>query len=288
MSDIRKKAMIVKLRMSRWGATKTDVILGQRVAKSQDAKIGTVKTIKLLMPEFNSAFHRLNNICRFARKEHNIMTFPGLSKGESILSGKMFIRYTTVLTGLQSEFYSAVNTFRDTYPEIKRMAPERMGKMYKETDFPAVNEIANYYTFDIDRIPMPTTDDWRMDDVSEEKLEEMKVDVEEQLRIVYNNCHMEVYSRMAEILGRLSDQAKSYKGGHAPGGGLRQALFDDLAEISNVLPLLNMEDDPVINMIASRIKTDILPVEPEDIRKNSDLRDQIAKLTDDLLEKVKK
>ena len=127
-----------------------------------------------------------------------------------------------------------------------------------------------------------------MDGVGKKELEEMKEEVEEQLKIVYNNCHMEVYSRMADILGRLSDQAKTYKGGHAPGGGLRQALFDDLKEISNVLPLLNMEDDPVINMIAAKIKTDILPNEPEDIRKNSDLRNQIAKLTDGLLEKVKK
>ena len=287
MTNIRSKAMIVKLHMKRWGATKTDVVLGQRVAKSQDAKSGTVKTIKMLMPEFNAAFHRLNNICRFARKEHNSMTLPGMSNGESILTGKMYIRYTTVLSGLRSEFYSAVNVFCETYPEIKRMAPDRMGKMYKETDFPAVNEIAGHYEFIIDHLPMPTIKDWRMDGIGEKELKEMKDEVEEKLKIVYNNCHMEVYSRMAEILGRLSEQAKSYKGGGG-GGGLSQALFDDLKEISDVLPLLNMEDDPVINMIAAKIKSDILPIEPEDIRKNSELRDQIAKLTDGLLEKVKK
>ncbi len=285
MNSIKHKAMIAQLSINRWGATKTDRTLGARVEKSQDASVGTVRAIKQLMPDFSAPFHRLNNVTQFARIEHNKMTLPGTARNQRVLVGKMFLRHTTVMDGLRSEFYLAANNFFEVYPEIKRNAPDRMGKMYRAEDFPSVSEIVHKYTFDVFISPMPETTDWRIDGVGDTEIKRLTKEVEENLQIQYNNCHMEVYARMAKILERLSAQAKSYSGA---GAGLQQSLFNDLKEISEVLPLLNIDNDPVINSIAETIRIDIAPIEPHDIRHNEELRNQIAKLSDTLLEKVTK
>jgi hypothetical protein len=286
MSNINQKAMLIRLHIRRWGGVKTDRQLSRKVEISQHAEAGTVRTVKELIPRFNTEFHLIDQIAQHARLENKAMTFPGFQDGERILTGKMFFRHSNIMGALKEAFNKATNRLVEAYPEIYRQAPERMAGMYKASDFPPVDQIASRFAFEIRRGPMPSTRDWRLDDVGQDQIDEWKIEVEKELKDTYNECHMEVYSRMADALKRLSTQAKAYKAHKPNGNTLSDAMFDDLKQMAEILPLLNMEDDPVINNIAENIMRDIIPLEPKIIRRNEGLRKQIAELSDSLLEQV--
>lgn len=271
---------MVSLHIRFFDGRKADDELTEDVENSKDAERGTMSVMKKIIPNHHLASLRS---CRaYAMKEHVHMTMPGYYKGQRLLAAKMYFRYNNIIGGMSDTYKALAREFSEVYPAILATAPRRLGKSYKADDFPPVSTIIDLFSMKTKFLPVPSVRDWRNDQVDEGTLERLKKEAEEDTQAMFNRAHRDVAEKIGNILQRIVLNVTDYD--KAPAGKLRDPLFDDIKEMAEIIPLMNINDDPVLAKIGESLKKDIAPLDPVEVRKNSDLRDRIKSLSTKMAE----
>lgn len=264
--DITEKAMLASLHICAWSAKKHDI----RVSREVDERYGgknAGRFNKLLASK--EAVNAIQTIISSARAFHNEQTLPWGERGERLLPSKNYGPYSKQIRQYKQGFDDAVQAFVNNYPIVILEARQSLGSLFQIEDYPEASRIREKFSFESSISPVPVSDDFRVS-LGQEEVAAIRADLQKRLdasqAIASQDLWKRLYDVVAHMMERLSD----------PEAIFRDSLLGNIVRLTELLPRLNLTDDPELEMMRRRIETTLCEYSPEQLRQDKALRQQAA------------
>jgi predicted DNA-binding protein YlxM (UPF0122 family) len=270
---LRTKSLTVAFTISQWSARKYDKKISKEVEEQHQARDAGRYNKVLVAGEH---LKQIQQIASKARTFHYEQTLPWSDTGERLITTENYMNYVSEMAKLKDEYETRVQEFIANYPEVVADARLRLNGMFVEADYPKQYEISAKFAFKTSFMPLPDTDDIRLD-ISQNEVDYIKTSVEnamiERLREAVKDTWKRIKDQLSHMKEKLSDKQAIFK----------NSLFDNLEELIELLPRLNVTDDPNIVAICDDMKK--LVVNPDNVRNNYTLRNKTANEVNEVMNK---
>src|SRR5262245_17180123 len=195
MTVITEKAMLARLKVSRWGASKHDKDISAQVAQQfgADPKMGRYSK-KLIAAE---QLETIRQISRRARRHHYQNTLPWLDDGARILPASLYFDYMAAQNAFKAEFDQAARQFCDEYPDHVKQAERLLGGAFKAAEYPSEHRVKEMFSITCEVEQMPNAEDFRVA-LSEDENERIREQIRERLQTAVDGAMADVWHRVNE------------------------------------------------------------------------------------------
>ena len=275
--SIQNKAMLVQLNISTWTARKFDPQVTKDV-ESRYSAINSGRYNKILI-----AAEYLGNIQKCvsaARKYHYENTLPWFDNGSRLLPAAQYLDYVKKMEEFKTSFEWEIQRFVSMYPDYKNEAYHRLNGMFSEEDYPELQTLKAKYAFGIQITPVPDAQDFRVE-IAEADLENIRQNLKEQLEQSSQGAMLELWNRLYAVVEhmveRLSNEDNIFK----------NSMIGNIDELCQILPQLNVLDDPNLNWAVNEVKDKLATLSPDSLRNDPHLRSTAAVEAQKILAKLK-
>lgn len=277
--DLTNKSMLVRLSISQWSARKYDAKISEKVKSDYQAKGDVGRFNKVLIAL--EGIQKIQKAASQGRTFHYANTLPWEDDGIRLLPAKNFWDYSKGERALHNEFDEAVEKFIPAYPEYVEDARRRMPNgMFKESDYPSQSQLRAMFSFDVSILPLMNSDDFRVA-IQADELEEIKKDFEQRRQSAIDGVVKDLWQRLYDVVGHIVERLSDKE------GTFRDSLITNARELVELLPNLNITDNPDLEDMRKQIKTKICAYEPEFLRNSAVVRQQAAENAAELLKQIK-
>jgi len=278
MIELQNKAMIITLNICQWSMRKYDKKVSDEIDYQYNANhAGRFNKILMDQDERSKLIFQTANS---ARTFHYFNTLAWDDNNGRILPSLNYLPYITKMSELKNLYFIYTEDFFQIYPSLKEAQKLRLNGLYKEEDYPSLENLRNKYRFDVKVSPLPVAEDFRVQ-LNQEEVEKIKKDIESRMFDSQANAMKDLWGRLHEaikhIVNRLSDKDAIF----------RDSLIGNVVELVQILPKLNIANDQNLEGMRIEVEKNICSLNPEGIRKNATLRKETAKKAEDLLDKMK-
>jgi len=274
---LRDEAMIVRLSISQWTARKFDKGVSQRVADDYavDAEVGRYNKVLIA----KDAIQTITQAVSAARSFHYDNTLPWDDGGGRILPSKNFLTYSKEMRKLKVKFDEAVHGFVENYDEYREEARQRLNGMFRATDYPGRREIGRKFGFSTDIDPVPTSKDFRVS-LQDKDMTRIKSQLEKRVEERVIEATKELYFRLNEVVQKFAEKLADKE------AIFRDSLIDNVVELVNLLPKLNVGNDPKLEKVRKETQKKLCAFEPDTLRKDDKVRSKAADDAKAILDKM--
>jgi len=267
MTTITSHCMIANLQIGVWTGHRLDKQASIEIVAAKDAESDAARVNKHLIPK-----EKLKPITTAQGKIRLYFydkTSPWKDNGDRILTRVMYPRFIEEIGALINEFKGhCEDFFKKVYPGEVARAEFRMGEMFDPNDYPSIEQLRRKFFVNIDIDAVSEANDFRVA-LGKDTVNAIRKDIETatEQRIVAAQKH--VWERIAKTVGHFKDRmgAEVFK----------DATIENLAELAEIMPGLNVTNDPAINKLAKDIQSRLLGHEPKEIREDDRLRKSLGK-----------
>jgi hypothetical protein len=221
------------------------------------------------------------------RKYFNTNTLPWDDKGGRVILAKKIMGFKRPDGTMSPPFRNGINEkiaefndrcseFIGKYPLLKERAKIEQNNMYCASAYPSSNDLWDKFgvTFNIEPLPV-LTDDFRQALTTEEIIA-IESTITNKFVAAQKDIWMRLRERITNMHSRLSDTEAKFQ----------NTLVTNLREVIDLIPDLNITQDPNLTSMADEVKDRLLRYEPDDLRQLQSLRQQVATDADELLKKM--
>lgn len=285
--NLNERAMLAHIEIANWTGQKTDRKVSDKVAEDHHASKRSGRYVKRIVQ--GDWLKPIHNVAGAARLRHYQLTFPGFTaRGPRILSVTGYNRHIEEMGAFALQHNDAVANFLDVLPSIREACKHEAGTLWKEEDFPSVEQIRSKFSFHQLYHPIPDGGHLALD-LDQQLVDKLKQDVTDQATAVANQAIRDTFERVKESVGTLAERLRAYvpgeKGKRAE-GTFRDAVVNSVVDFADILPGLNFSGDPRIDQLADEIKRDLNGIDPQELRDSDVLRDNVARSLDVIERKV--
>lgn len=284
MSELQNKVMLAGLTISVFSGEKVDRKVSEEVANSHNttaAKAG--KFSKRIINKV--ALEGIDAVAGRARALHYERTLPWSDNAGRLLSITGFLDYTSEMGMLRSKFFAEVERFIQLYPRMIEEAKTRLNGMFDVNDYPDISGMHDRFAFDINISPLPSGNTWFLD-MAEEEMAILRASVDQRCENGIKEAIADVYGQVADVCKLMHEKLVSYevdpKTGKVAGGVFRDSLVQNVAKLADLLPSLNLTDDPQLNKIGERMRNELCKFDAAALRAEPDFRNATASAALDL------
>lgn len=274
---LSERALLANLHIGVWSASKTDRDVTEEVNTSHSAT-DAGKFHKLLISKKSTK--AIAKVAADSRQLHRLLTLPWSNDGSRILKASSYNEYSKQMRILRKKFRAATRAFIEEYPSYKKEAAQFLGTMFNPDDYPETEDLERKFKFDVDIDPVPEKDDFRAKISNEESAALMK-DLENRTNKRLKSAMAEIYARVSELTEKMFSKLEEYEPGISyqkkAKGIFRDSMIENLRELAELIPTLNVTDDPDLNELSERIKSDLCGHTPEQLRKSAADREKVAR-----------
>jgi len=274
--DLSSKAMLAAVRIKQWSGRKLDRQVTDEVNRQHGAAADAGRYNKALISR--DALAEILTIAGRARKEHYARTLPWHDDGNRILSAAGYLDYANVMRGLRGEFEAAVAGFAAGYADFVDEARIRLNGMFRAEDYPAPDDIAARFGFEHVLQPLPAAGDFRVT-VSDADAAKIRADIEARTNAAVEAAVRDVFQRIGETVGHMAEKLAEYKpaeDGNRATGIFRDSLVENVRDLAELLPSLNVTESPELARIAERMKAELCGHDAAELRDNESARQDVA------------
>ena len=281
-SDLSTRAMLVRLRINRWGAKVNDSEVAMEVAKNKHANEELWKATKtLLKSDALDTFRKLGRKCR---KLHKYYTLPW-EEGVGLLPADMYFKYTEVLGPVQREAMKAADEFVAEYKTQWNNGlgdyRKGLGDSFNADDYPEPNKIRTKFGIHIRTSTIQDPNDFRVKmsaDTSEDLKKQMFSNFQDNMKDALRSPIMRLFEQLKHVQEKLRDNDAVF----------RDSLIGNVQELVEILPSLNVFDDPKIAAMIKQTEKEICSVsDVKALRSDPKYRKEVAKSADAILKSMK-
>ena len=270
-SDLRQRALLVKLNTKRFGISKKDKTATMDAADANNANVSSMSVVKQIIPKKNPAYNALDSY--MSKMTNAFRKLTGEWDGEwRIVSGQGFGAVNEFVDNIKMEIERLKEDLRKAMPQILADAPRDhvgLGKMYDAADYPEIDVIIDAFqvVFDSDIIPERSNNLMiGLDDARIEKLV-TEANAKDVQRTKDLNAHThgrvsEALSGMIESLDTFGDEIDNSKRTRT----FRDTLVSNMADVADVLKGLNIGGDPALDKLADDITAKLTKVDAPALR----------------------
>ena len=278
-------AMLVEFNASVWTARKldkgtTDEVISTKSAMAKDAA-RVNKNLLAGRPELDAINQQIGKVRTFVYDN----TLPWSDSGLRLLPTVNFMTFTAKMGEYEEEFNRMVDDFVQTYPTLITAQAMALGDMFKRDEYPTAQAIAEKFRFRVGYMPVPTAGDFRVD-VGNEAQAELKQQLEKLQAERVETAMADVRARLGEHLRRMSDRlAVDVINGEVKTRRFHDSLVSGALELCDIVKSLNVVGDANLEDTRRSLANLLSGVEPDDLRKNMEVRTDVRVQVDQLLDK---
>ncbi len=274
--NLQDKAVLVTLAISQWTAHKQDKAVGKAAADAfnvSDASAAGSYHKVLIAQE---AIKKVSKVVNEVRTFHYENTLPWDDNGARLLPTANYLKYTQAIQEHKATFEAAVSELVSNYPSLVEEARARLNGMFAESDYPTPSKIRARYDFAVQVDPVPSSADFRITLQSEE-LDRIKADIESRVKEIQSKAMHDLWSRLYDAVSHMVERL------HDPKAIFRDTLVSNIVDLVNLLPALNVAEDPDLESMRSRVESILAGLKAEDLREDKALRQETAKDAESIL-----
>lgn len=275
---LTERAMVVNLSISLWQGYRLDKDASAKVTADAGAKSDAARVNKHLVPK--EALAPVVTAAGNVRTHFYTNTLPWRDNGDRILTRKLYLDFIPAHEALVAEFNAAVEKFLTVdYPEAKSQAEFRMGDLFKPDDYPHAGALRERFAIRLDYGPVGTANDFRVQ-IDQGSVDKIKAQIESAAEQRLQAAQADVWRRISETMTYFNSRMAD------PKAVFRDSTVDNVHDLLALIPGLNVLDDPNIEAVRAMIEKTMTGVDAQTIRKNPDVREELAAETQEVLDKV--
>jgi hypothetical protein len=274
---LHDEAMIVRLSISNWTARKFDKRVSREIAVEHQVSADVGRYNKVLIDK--EAIREVTQAISAARTFHCENTLPWDDGGGRILPAKNFLVYSKEMRVLKQRFEEAVSRFVENYDKHRNDARRKLNGMFREEDYPGRWEIKAKFGFSTDIDPVPTSEDFRVS-VGDKDMERIRKQLEDRVAERMGEATRDLFIRLNDVVGRLAEALSE------DGKIFRNSKVENIIEVVNLLPRLNVANDPELEALCKETKKKLCALEPQTLRDSSAARSNAAEDAKALMDKM--
>jgi len=265
--DITKKAMLVRLSISQWTARKYDKNISDEVANEYHAGKDAGRYNKILIAQ--EAIKAIQKVVGEARKFHYENTLPWEDDGARILPATNFMDYSKEIRDYRQMFESEVKRFLDSYDTYVADARSRLNGMFKESDYPCKAELEQKYAFETSISPLPAGKDFRVS-LQGSEIDKIRKSIEERVGLAQEAAMKDLWDRLYKVVDCMVERLSKKD------AVFRDSLIGNVQDLVNLLPNLNLADDPSLEDMRRDVESKLCGYAPDTLRENPRARKKAA------------
>lgn len=275
---LSERAMLVRLSICYWVFHRKDKTVTEEVAAAKRADLDAGKWETDLIPA--SRMNKILAVRGQARATHFNMTLPWLDNGLRILPASVFMDYTKKMREHEALYSKAIEELVAEWPELLAGAQKRLGKLFRPEAYPSASDLRTRFRWRVGVTPMPEAGDFRVD-LQDDVVADVKADIEKQVQEACREAMSDLWQRLYEAVTHIAERLTNAK------GIFRDSLISNVKELCDMLPKLNILNDPALEGMRQEILKGLASEKPEELRTNEKQRTAAAKKAQDIVEKMK-
>lgn len=277
MENILTRAVLVQLSISQYNPKRTDGKTTAEVLKDKNAKTTAGCWVKNLIDP--KTLDAIVSTSQAARQEHYRLSLPWKDEGWRILPTAMYSKYQDAMRDYHKKFDAEVEKFLSQYPQYVEEARIALNGMFNPGDYLQVPVIRQKFGIRVDVAPLPCGSDFRVTLASDE-LSNIQADVDARVKEATDAAVKDLWARLAgpvkSMVNKLSE----------PDSIFRDSLVENLKDIIDLVPSLNVTGDVALDSMAHECKSKLAGFNVEDLRKDKTLRKSAAEEAQAILKKM--
>ncbi len=279
---IQNNSLVVSLNIGAWTAKKYDKKVTDETNKAHGASVDAGRYTKRLADKKH--IEPFTKVASEVKAYHYKHTIPWGDNGERLLASSLFDEYLQKVLSFKAKYEGLVPELANNIDDIKAEAKRELNGMYNEADYPTEAQLKGKFYFKVTYLPVPEND-FRVG-LSDEETKFLSAGMEREFNQRLQDATADIWKRIKDQLDamkeRLTTTTKDKDGNEQP-AVFRDSLFGNLKELIEILPHLNITQDPAISDACAHLA--ILMAEPEAVRTNPSLRAEKAEKVEDVLNK---
>jgi len=261
--NVYGNVMLVDLRVSQWTGRKMDKRVSKAVADANSVAEGAGRYYKTLLDP--AVMKDIQHLVTTARNEHYAMTLPWSDEGPRVLSSQLYFTYMQKMREYKDKFLAKANGLLAEYPYHREEAKRLLGNLFSETDYPTPDELSMKYAFNVRVQPLPKGSDFRCN-IPDEELAEVRQQMEGENSALLKRATDEAYARVHKVATAYVDRLAD------TGTVFRDSLVWNARELVDLLPALNITNDPRLDDLTEKLSVHLSKHDPQVLRTNMGAR----------------
>jgi hypothetical protein len=283
-NSITERAMLVGLNIQQWLGAKHDKKVTQEVARTHNSDASMGRYRKMLVAK--ESLERLRQITSAARHEHYHRTLPWCDGGARILSSTGYFDYAAKMREFQLEWDAAVAVFVAEYPQFVEAARGRLNGLFNEADYPSPSKMRRKFSFAFNVLPMPVAEDFRVQ-LGDAETARVRSEIEDSFNESMRLAMADVWERVREVVGKMAERLRAYTvTNDGVANPFRDTIVTNIRELLEMLPSLNITEDPKLAQFATRISAELCKYDADELRENDGARERTAQAAEAILEQM--
>jgi hypothetical protein len=275
---ISEKAMLVLLRISCWSGRRFDRELTDEVCRSKSARSGAARVNKNLV-EGSSELQAVAKCHGAIRQFVYAQTLPWADTGARILPVSNYFEFSKGMSGLKRAAEAAVEAFVAAYPDIIDRARVALNGMFDQGDYLPQDQIERLFSCSVDFRPMPEAADFRVV-LSDDEDKRIRDEIEGQLKGALTDAMADLWRRLREAVDHMARKLGE------PGAIFRNSLVENVRELVDLIPRLNLTGDKSLEGVAADVKAKLAGLDPDVLRESEIDRALAAQTAEAIVRKM--
>lgn len=283
-TKLSERAMLVSLHRSAWAGTRVDQEVSEDARRSRNAEKGSGRFTKILVnPSFFNCVTRPLSQADAIYKRYSLPWTDGArimtNMAHPTFSQEMYAQRLAVEAGKAE--------LRKKGADIHAEAKHRLQGMYKASDYPTIEEIANSFGMKVEINKVPESGDFRCK-LSNESLQAIVKDIEEATQERLNKAANDIFLRVFGVVEKMVKTLKEYqpKTDTTKGKNFKDSLVYNVQEVADLLPTLNVTVDPRVDNLRVELLDDLTATNASLLKQNAQARNDTIAKADRILKKL--
>jgi hypothetical protein len=272
--ELKQKAMLARLTITQFNGNKQDKAATDSVKEKFQTGQDAGRYNKALIAR--NAIKAVSSAANEARIFHYAQTLPWKDDGARILPAANFLQYSEGMRQKKATFLAAVAKFVTSYPDLIEEARTRLAGLFNVNEYPDVNSISDKYSFDMQIDPLPMAADFRVD-LNSAEVDAIRKQIEARTDQATKTATLDLWKRLNTAVEHMSERLNN------PDANFHSSLVDNITEVTEIIPRLNLADDAALDKMAKEAKTKLTSKTSKQLKENINDRKETAKAADDLL-----
>lgn len=267
------RAILVQLTISMWSANRLDKEISNETNAIKGVQRNAGRYHKSLLPMCD-LLDDIKKKATLIRTKFYDNTLPWGVKGIQILPTNNYLAFMTEFRKERSEYEALVRRFVPAYPQLVLDAQRFLGSAYKPADYPEAHEIADKFKMDMQVMPVPNND-FRVN-IADEELARIHDEVEARVKDAARGAMQDVWQRLYDKVKHFAEKMDD------PKAIFRDSTVDHLVDLCELLPRLNVMDDPNLEAMRQEVEAKLAGYNPDVLRANPTTRQSVADEANDI------
>jgi len=278
MTKLDEKALLVTLAVSQWTARKKDKAATADIIAQAGAVHSAGAFNKALLPD-NVALKTIHQKTTSIRTKFYKNTLCWGLQGVQLLPSKNYMNFSTEFRQDKADWEKLVAVFCDDYENKMQTAQQQLGGLHNPDDYPSVHEVRNKFRMKMHVTPVPSND-FRVQAVDDAEIERIRQDMKAEADAFMAEAMQDLWQRLYTPVKLATEKLVD------PRSIFNDSLVGNLREICELLPRLNVTDDPDLEAMRQLVEGKLAHYHPDNWRNDPDLRKDVAVDAKDIMDKM--